>query len=167
MADNLTPAQRRKTMAAIRGRDTAPERAVRSCVHRLGFRFRLHGRDLAGSPDLVLTKRRTVIFVHGCFWHGHRCRRERPRPKTNATYWRTKVERNQRRDAQVLRTLRNAGWRVLVVWECQARRPDLPNRLQAFLVSSDAKCRCTSDGRVKPRRGRPPAAKRTGGSSPR
>jgi DNA mismatch endonuclease, patch repair protein len=133
MADNLTGAQRRKTMAAVKSRNTTPELAVRSLVHRLGFRFRLHGVDLPGSPDLVLPKHRAVIFVHGCFWHGHSCRRKRPKPQTNVEYWQAKIERNCRRDRRVRRRLRSAGWRVLVVWECQATRDDLADRLTEFL----------------------------------
>jgi len=133
MADNLTPPQRRKAMRAVKSRDTSPERAVRSIVHRLGFRFRLHGRGLPGSPDIVLPRHRAVIFVHGCFWHGHRCRGNRARPRTNAAYWRDKVARNRGRDRQNQADLRRAGWRTLVVWECQIRRADLPNRLLAFL----------------------------------
>lgn len=136
MADNLTGEQRRKTMAAIKSRDTTPELAVRSIVHGLGYRFRLHGADLAGSPDLVLPKHRAVIFVHGCFWHGHSCRRKRVKPRTNAEYWLAKIERNRRRDRRVRRSLREAGWRVLVVWECQAARDDLAERLAGFLSAT-------------------------------
>lgn len=133
MADNLTPDQRSRAMASIRSRDTSPERLVRSCVHKLGYRFRLHRRDLPGTPDLVLSRHRAVILVHGCFWHGHRCRADRPKPKTNAAYWQAKVLRNQSRDRGVLKALRVAGWRVLVLWECQVRQASLPSRLRRFL----------------------------------
>lgn len=137
MPDNLNPAQRRKTMAAIRSRNTSPERMVRSSIHRLGFRFRLHGRDLPGSPDIVLPRHGAVIFVHGCFWHGHQCRRKRLLPKTNAAYWRAKIKRNQRRDRDVILALRAAEWRVLVLWECQIRRPKLRSRIKRFLCGND------------------------------
>jgi DNA mismatch endonuclease, patch repair protein len=137
MADNLTAAQRRKTMAAVKSRDTTPELAVRSLVHRMGFRYRLHTSDLPGSPDLALRKHHAVIFVHGCFWHGHSCRRKRPKPQTNSDYWQAKIARNRRRDRRVRRSLRKAGWRVLVVWECQAGRADLSDRLKRFLGVAD------------------------------
>lgn len=144
MADNLTPDQRSRAMASVRSRDTSPERLVRSCVHRMGYRFRLHRRDLPGTPDLVLSTQRAVILVHGCFWHGHRCRAERPKPKTNAAFWRSKLIRNQRRDRGVLRALRVAGWRVLVLWECEVRRPNLPTRLRRFIEGRSGSARSTT-----------------------
>ncbi|MCH8804996.1 MAG: DNA mismatch endonuclease Vsr [Planctomycetes bacterium] len=121
-------------MAAIRSRNTAPERVVRGLVHRLGYRFRLHRRDLPGCPDLVLPKHRAVIFVNGCFWHLHRCRAGRRCPKTNAAYWKAKRERNRQRDRENRRALRRAGWSVLTVWECQVRDAiGLPARIRLFL----------------------------------
>ena len=117
--DILTPAERRARMSLIRSKDTRPELAVRSLVHRLGFRYRLHVRCLPGNPDLVFPRRGKVIFVHGCFWHLHRsCPNCRP-PKSKLKYWEPKLEGNARRDAANRSRLRRAGWRSLVVWECQ------------------------------------------------
>lgn len=117
--DRLTPAERSRLMAKIRGRDTQPELLVRSLVHGLGFRFRLQAKDLPGRPDLVLPRHRAAIFVHGCFWHAHRCKVGRKKPGTNVDFWLEKFERNKARDRRVVAALRRRGWRVLVVWECQ------------------------------------------------
>jgi DNA mismatch endonuclease (patch repair protein) len=134
MADNLTPAQRRACMQAVKGRDTTPERVVRSVLHRLGCRFALHHAGLPGKPDVVMPARRRIVFVHGCFWHGHTCRHGRRRPKTNAKYWHAKIARNRARDRRTLAALRRVDWRVLVVWECQTKhRPALALRLGRFL----------------------------------
>ena len=111
-------------MATIRGRDTTPELAVRRLLHSLGFRFRLYRRDLPGTPDLVLSRHHTVILVHGCFWHAHRCQRGRKEPRSNIEFWRTKREGNQQRDRRVRAALRRLGWRVLVVWECETRQTE-------------------------------------------
>jgi DNA mismatch endonuclease (patch repair protein) len=106
-------------MSLIRSKNTKPERAVRSLVHRMGFRYRLNARGLPGNPDLVFPSRRKIIFVHGCFWHLHRsCPNCRP-PKSKRRYWGPKLQGNVRRDAANRRQLRRAGWRSLVVWECQ------------------------------------------------
>lgn len=104
-------------MAGIRGKDTKPERIVRSILHRAGFRFRLHVADLPGKPDIVLPKWRTVVFVHGCFWHGHECAKFRW-PATRRSFWREKIQGNRVRDDDHFRKLIAAGWRVAVVWEC-------------------------------------------------
>lgn len=134
MADTLTPAQRRKCMAAIHGKDTTPERIVRSVLHRLGCRFTLHRADLPGRPDIVMPARGAVVFVHGCYWHMHTCIRGRSTPATNAAFWRSKRTRNRERDRRTLAMLRRAGWRVLVVWECQTKdRTALTNRLGRFI----------------------------------
>lgn len=117
--DTLTPKQRRKCMSAIRAKDTKPERVVRRIVHGLGFRFRLHATDLPGKPDLVFRSRHAVIFVHGCYWHLHHCKRGQSTPRTNALYWRKKRQSNRQRDRRALNNLRRDGWRVLVLWECQ------------------------------------------------
>ena len=108
---------RSANMAAIRSKHTRPEMAVRSSLHRSGFRFRLHRSDLPGNPDIVLPRLRTVVFVHGCFWHGHRCRRAHL-PKTNTAYWLPKIERNRARFRQTKRLLRKGGWDVKVIHEC-------------------------------------------------
>jgi DNA mismatch endonuclease (patch repair protein) len=122
--DTFTPAQRSEVMKRVRGKDTAPEIAVRSLVHGMGFRFALHRRDLPGNPDLVFPARDRVIFVHGCFWHGHSCRAGQNRPASNTGYWTTKLDRNRARDKVNRRQLRNLGWKVLVIWECELRRPE-------------------------------------------
>jgi len=134
MADVLTRKQRSYNMSQIRGRDTTPERVVRSIVHRLGYRFRLHRSDLPGKPDLVLTRLNKVILVHGCYWHMHRCRYGRVVPKTNARFWREKRMGNVERDRRNIRRLRRQGWKVMVAWECWTRNPDgLEDRLVSFL----------------------------------
>ena len=120
MADVLTPSQRRTNMSRIRGRDTQPELVVRCGLHRRGLRFRLHRRDLPGKPDLVLPRFGVVIMMHGCFWHLHGCPRFRW-PVTREEFWRAKIESNRERDRMALEGLQEAGWRVLVVWECAMR----------------------------------------------
>ncbi len=143
--DNLSPAQRSRAMRGVRSRNTAPERLVRSVAHRLGYRFRLSGCGLPGSPDLAFPRLRAVVFVHGCFWHQHECARGSRLPKSNRQYWRVKLARNVDRDADALRTLHRAGWRVLVIWECQTRDADrLRARLAKFLAASDT-TRCSRD----------------------
>lgn len=118
--DTLTAQQRSSLMSRIRGKDTRPEMLVRSVAHRMGLRFRLHAKRLPGKPDLVFAKHRTVLFVHGCFWHRHGCKLA-PMPKSRQDYWGPKFERNVRRDAQHRAALEAAGWRVEVIWECEAR----------------------------------------------
>jgi DNA mismatch endonuclease (patch repair protein) len=121
--DSLSPEERSAVMALVRHRDTRPELAVREAVSALGFRYRLQGRKLPGRPDLVLARLKLVIFVHGCFWHRHsRCPRTRV-PKSRQDFWLKKFEENVYRDRRARRQLRAAGWRVLVVWECQTEDP--------------------------------------------
>jgi DNA mismatch endonuclease (patch repair protein) len=121
-------------MRAVRGKDTAPEMRVRRVAHALGRRFRLHRRDLPGSPDLVFARDRKAIFVHGCFWHGHDCPRGARAPKANAAYWSAKIARNKARDAAALTALAVRGWRTLVLWECETRpEAALRSRLASFL----------------------------------
>jgi DNA mismatch endonuclease (patch repair protein) len=117
MTDKVTPATRSRIMASVRGKDTGPERAVRSALFAAGYRYRLQRRDLPGSPDIVLPRHRIVVFVHGCFWHGHDCPRGR-RPSSNVAFWTAKLDRNLARDREARRKLEAAGWRVLTVWEC-------------------------------------------------
>ena len=135
MTDVHTPEQRSFNMSRIRGQDTKPELVVRSIVHQLGYRFRLHRIDLPGKPDLVLPKYRTIIFVHGCFWHMHRCRYGRVTPRTNAEFWQEKRLGTVDRDRRNRRALRNDGWQVFTVWECWTRNPkqSLVPRLKQFL----------------------------------
>lgn len=123
---------RSKTMRAVRSKNTGPECAVRRMAHSLGFRFRLHRKDLPGTPDLVFPKYYAVIFVHGCFWHGHNCPRGSRTPKANAEYWRRKLERNKMRDAKALSDLLSAGWRVQTIWECELKDCE---RLKSAIVS--------------------------------
>lgn len=122
MADTLDPAARSRLMARIRGKDTGPELLVRRALHGLRFRYRLHDPRLPGRPDMVLPKHRAVVFVHGCFWHGHGCGLSRM-PRSNRPYWRAKIDRNRARDAEVRQRLRRDGWRCLVIWECALRGP--------------------------------------------
>lgn len=131
MTDRLTKSRRSWNMSRIKGRDTKPELAVRSILHRLGLRFRLHRRDLPGRPDIVLPKFKTVVFVHGCFWHRHRGCRFAYTPKSRSKFWGTKFDENIERDRRNLRDLARLGWIVLVVWECETRDPvKLANRFR-------------------------------------
>lgn len=125
-------------MAAIRGRDTKPELIVRRALHAAGLRFRLHRKDLPGRPDIVLPKYRTVIFVHGCFWHHHNCKYF-VWPKTRAEFWRQKILTNQKRDRIVQRSLASAGWRVVVVWECRCSGEDLDSLVQSVARPLDTR----------------------------
>lgn len=126
----------RRRMARIRKVDTKPEIVVRQLAHRLGFRFRLHRRDLPGTPDLVFPARRKVILVHGCFWHQHRCKLGRRRPQTRQEYWGPKLDGNVARDREVRKQLAGLGWGVLVIWECEVHDiPALAARLTSFLHS--------------------------------
>ncbi|EDK4785267.1 very short patch repair endonuclease [Salmonella enterica] len=120
MADVVDAATRSRMMSGIRGRNTKPEILVRSLLHREGFRFRLHVRELPGKPDIVLPKYRAAIFVHGCFWHGHDCPLYRL-PGTRPDFWRNKIDRNRASDRRARDALLAAGWRVAVVWECALR----------------------------------------------
>ena len=120
MADWMTPEQRTRVMQAIRGKDTAPEMAVRRLVHSLGYRYRLHKKGLPGRPDLVFGPRKKVIFVHGCFWHAHHCRNGRA-PSSRQDYWLPKLKRNKERDAENKADLEAQGWRVLTIWECEIK----------------------------------------------
>ena len=121
MADIVDRERRSELMAGIRGRDTAPELAIRRIAHRMGLRFRLHRRDLPGRPDIVFPKFRSAVFVHGCFWHQHGGCRFAHIPKSRVTYWTQKFSRNVARDRSNEEALRALGWRVIVIWECEAR----------------------------------------------
>jgi len=119
MADLLTPVERSERMSRIRGKDTQPELALRKALHSLGLRYRLHAVDLIGKPDLVFPRYKTVVFVHGCFWHRHAGCRIASTPKTNTSYWIEKFNKNVLRDACVIAALESLGWKVIVVWECE------------------------------------------------
>ena len=134
MADVFTPAKRSAIMARIKGENTQPEILVRKIIHSLGYRFRLHKKTLLGKPDIVLPRHEKVIFVHGCFWHGHPGCVRSALPATRKKFWRNKISGNVARDIRVRRSLIRQGWRVLVVWQCQTKNPArLSNRLEQFL----------------------------------
>lgn len=119
MADVFEPAMRSRIMSRIRSKDTKPEMVVRRLVTALGYRYRLHVGTLPGKPDLVFRRSRKVIFIHGCYWHRHNCKRGRSLPASNTAFWQGKWAANKRRDREVLRGLRSMGYRILVVWECE------------------------------------------------
>lgn len=119
MTDRISKEHRSWNMSRIRNRDTKPELIVRSLLHRMGYRFRLHRKDLPGKPDIVLPKYKTVVFVHGCFWHRHQGCRFAYNPKSHADFWKLKFSTNVKRDKIARRSLRHLGWKVVVVWECE------------------------------------------------
>ena len=129
----FSPAERARIMASVKAKNTKPEMLVRRLCHAMGYRYRLHRKDLPGAPDLVFPARRKVIFVHGCFWHGHDCRRGARKPKNNADYWRGKISRNRDRDEAAIAALLKVGWTPLVVWECELKADNLAQRIQRFL----------------------------------
>jgi DNA mismatch endonuclease, patch repair protein len=118
--DKVSADQRSRNMAAVRSHDTKPEKVVRSILHSLGLRFRLHQRSLPGSPDIVLRRHGAVVLVHGCFWHGHECRRGKM-PSSRQDFWIPKLAGNRERDARQVRELNALGWRVLTIWECEVK----------------------------------------------
>jgi DNA mismatch endonuclease (patch repair protein) len=119
MADTFTTRERSKIMARVRSRNTKPEKIVRQIVFGLGYRYRLHCKDIPGRPDLVFRKKKKAIFVHGCFWHGHDCRAGLNRPTSNKSYWDEKLRKNIARDKANSENLLGQGWKVLVIWECE------------------------------------------------
>jgi DNA mismatch endonuclease (patch repair protein) len=131
MVDRVDKDTRQRIMRANRGQNTEPELIVRKALFAKGLRYRIHDRRLPGKPDIVFARHRAVVFVHGCFWHGHGCRR-RPHAKSNKGFWQDKIEVNKRRDLDVRRKLLQMNWRVLVVWECAVRR-----RMPPFAESAD------------------------------
>lgn len=134
MGDVFSAEKRSWIMSRVKARDTEPELIVRSMIHRMGFRFRINREDLPGKPDIVLPRHRKVIFIHGCFWHGHPgCSRSK-RPLTNREFWDKKIDGNIERDKRAQRELLSMGWRVLTVWQCQTRdRDKLLSELEEFL----------------------------------
>lgn len=128
------PETRSRIMRTVKGENTTPELTVRRLVFCLGYRYRLHRKDLPGKPDLVFAGRRKLIFIHGCFWHGHDCKRGARIPKNNRDYWEQKIARNRQRDAQHCAALKDAGWSILVIWECQLReREELTRQVKLFM----------------------------------
>jgi DNA mismatch endonuclease (patch repair protein) len=138
MTDIFSREKRSQIMASVHSRDTTPEKIVRSTAHRLGFRFRLHVRNLPGSPDIVFPRYRKIILINGCFWHNHRgCRKSRL-PESNVAFWKKKLSDNAKRDRRNLRSLRRLDWEVLVLWECELNKPPgLPMRLKEFLLGQE------------------------------
>lgn len=133
--DTISATERSALMARIRSKNTGPELIVRSLVHRLGYRFRLHRKDLPGKPDIVFPRHQKIILIQGCFWHGHTCRLA-SKPKSNQEYWSTKIQANRTRDAKNLAALKELGWEVLELWECEIRKfDDLENKLREFMGS--------------------------------
>lgn len=133
MSDTRTKEQRSHIMRSVRSRDTGPEKAVRSLLYRLGYRYRLYRRDLPGKPDIVLPGRKMAIFVHGCFWHGHACAKGKL-PKSRTEYWVAKIRGNQRRDKQAVASLRKASWRTLTIWQCELKAQEkVLRKLTRFL----------------------------------
>ncbi len=136
MPDVFQPKERSRIMSRVRAEDTSPEKLVRSLIHRMGYRFRLHVKDLPGKPDIVLPRHKKVIFVHGCFWHQHEGCPHAARPASNTEYWNKKLDRNIIRDREHLQQLEYLGWSVLIVWECEMRdREQLSETLRRFLSS--------------------------------
>ena len=126
----MTPEQRFKCMSHNRAQNTGPELKLRHALWQKGFRYRVNDKRLPGSPDIVLPKYRTVIFVHGCFWHGHKDCKNATTPKSNTEFWKTKITRNQQRDQEVWRQLEAKGWSVIIVWECQLKKAVLEETIQ-------------------------------------
>ena len=140
MVDFLTPAQRSERMSRIRGKDSQPELALRRVLHRLGLRYRLHAKELPGKPDLVFPRYKTVVFVHGCFWHRHEGCKIATTPKSNTPFWVEKFDKNVVRDSRVATTLRDLGWHVFVVWECELA----PSKVEATGEQLAAAIRATA-----------------------
>ena len=136
MIDTLTPRERSERMSRVRGKDTKPELTVRRLVHGMGYRYRLHRRDLPGIPDLVFQRRKKVLFIHGCYWHRHpdpQCKLARL-PKSRLDFWKPKLEANRQRDLSNTHELSRLGWKILVVWECEiGDKEQLENKLRLFL----------------------------------
>lgn len=133
MVDVHTKEQRSFNMSRIKGKNTKPEIVVRSFVHRLGYRFRLHRKDLPGKPDIVLPRHKKVIFVHGCYWHMHSCKYGKVTPVTNAEFWQKKRSGNKERDKKNIAALKKLGWDVLIVWECQVKSGAFEGKVAEFL----------------------------------
>ncbi len=130
MADVHTPAQRSYNMAMIRSTNTKPELLVRKYLHAQGYRYKLHDKTLPGKPDLVLPKYRTVIFIHGCFWHGHNNCKYYVVPKTKTEWWLNKIDRNKANDAKAVKALKKQGWKVITIWECGLKPKKIEKTLE-------------------------------------
>lgn len=150
MTDVFSPEKRSAVMRRVKGRDTSPEIAVRRMLRAAGIGYRLGGQGLPGKPDIVMQGRRTVVFVHGCFWHGHDCARGSRKPKANADYWTAKLARNVARDREVGARLTNEGWRVITVWECDLKAADPAARLVAGVTGQAAAVSASSASEASP-----------------
>lgn len=142
MADNVSKAIRSQIMARVKDKNTKPELLLRKAIFKQGFRYRLHVKTLPGKPDIVLARYRAVIFINGCFWHWHGCPRSRL-PADNREYWRTKIARNCNRDVENYKRLQDAGWRILIIWECALKKSSLIEAVEltrAYLVGTDSFC---------------------------
>lgn len=132
--DVFSKEQRSKIMSRVGGKNTKPELVVRSLIHKMGYRFRLHRRDLPGNPDIVLPRNKKAVFVHGCFWHGHEGCPRAKRPDTNKSFWDQKLNKNMDRDRENIKNLKALGWDTLIVWTCEVKDADtLKNKLLSFL----------------------------------
>jgi len=139
MPDRFTSQERSRIMSRVKGRDTKPEKLIRSLLHAMGYRFRLHRKGLPGKPDILLPKHRKAIFVHGCFWHGHADCRRAARPESNADFWNKKIDGNMARDKMVQAELGKSGWSLLVIWQCEMKDVEkLRQNLEYFLKSGDS-----------------------------
>jgi DNA mismatch endonuclease, patch repair protein len=139
MVDHVTPSKRSEIMRAVRSRDTGPELSLRTMLHRAGYRYRLHVKELPGTPDIVLPRLRAVIFVHGCYWHGHAGCSKAALPKSRVEFWRAKVMANRSRDRARISELKQAGWAPIVVWQCELRDPArVLRRVTDFLQQAEA-----------------------------
>lgn len=155
MSDNHTPEQRRRNMAAVHSTSTKPELYLRRALWRQGFRYRVNDKRLPGKPDIVLPKYRTVVFVHGCFWHGHKECKYYTVPETNKEFWIAKVQRNQERDQEVWRKLEAKGWSVIIVWACQLKKANLNetiDRIAAEIIRNGETYRTVLEERRKARK---------------
>ncbi|MFD1255834.1 very short patch repair endonuclease [Mucilaginibacter terrae] len=133
MADIFSSIRRSEIMSSIKGKNTKPELRVRKVLHRLGFRFRLHDKRLPGTPDIVLKKYKTVIFVNGCFWHGHtECRRGVSMPKSRTEFWQNKISNNRERDVKKIEELKKIGWKVISVFECELKSRNIENTINTI-----------------------------------
>jgi DNA mismatch endonuclease, patch repair protein len=138
MVDHISPEHRSRNMSLIRSKDTRPEITVRSVLHRLGYRFRKNVKKLPGTPDIVLPKYKTIIFVHGCFWHCHEGCRKSNKPKSNSDYWNSKLLKNMERDIKHQKNLADLGWQVSVIWECETKnKEDLESKLLNILHTAE------------------------------
>ena len=134
MTDTLTKLQRRICMSHNKGKDTSPEVFIRKFINSLGYRCSLHRKDLPGCPDIVFPRRKKVIFINGCYWHRHNCKKGRSMPETRKKFWQQKFERTIERDKKNKRELKKLGWKVLVIWECQTKRPEkIIDKITSFL----------------------------------